>query len=462
MARNRYVDFLRAAAITVVVLGHWLMAAPTVERRQFTLSDMLHVSPWTQWLTWGFQVMPVFFLVGGWVNATSWESARRKGRGYADWLCHRLQRLIRPLIPFVLIWAGLAVAAPALGFDEALVRSGSRIAFVPTWFLAVYVLVVVLAPPMYGLWRRWELAGFWLLVGGAAAVDAVHAATGLEPVAWLNYAFVWLAIHQLGFAWRSGELTGTGRRVALFVGGIGTLVLLVGVASYPISMVTVPGEPAANANPPTLALLALGATQAGLILFLEAPARRWLRRPAPWNAVAGVNGVILTVYLWHASVMIALVALAGWPGGAGLGFQPGTALWWATRPAWILALLVGLLLFVAAFGWVEWGPTPWSRRPPRAWRSIAGAILVCAGLVALGTGGVAGGGSLGLRVGPVLSVLVGALLVAVRAPAGRTAGDGGGWTGSPGLHPPADTAVPNRSRSDPAARSSSSETGTTP
>ncbi|MEJ2541588.1 MAG: acyltransferase family protein, partial [Gemmatimonadota bacterium] len=65
--RNRYVDFLRAAAITVVVLGHWLMAAPTVERRQFTLSDMLHVSPWTQWLTWGFQVMPVFFLVGGWV-----------------------------------------------------------------------------------------------------------------------------------------------------------------------------------------------------------------------------------------------------------------------------------------------------------------------------------------------------------------------------------------------------------
>ncbi len=27
-SRNRYVDFLRAASILVVILGHWLMAAP--------------------------------------------------------------------------------------------------------------------------------------------------------------------------------------------------------------------------------------------------------------------------------------------------------------------------------------------------------------------------------------------------------------------------------------------------
>ncbi|MDH3203021.1 MAG: acyltransferase [Myxococcales bacterium] len=27
-SRNRYVDFLRAASILVVVTGHWLMAAP--------------------------------------------------------------------------------------------------------------------------------------------------------------------------------------------------------------------------------------------------------------------------------------------------------------------------------------------------------------------------------------------------------------------------------------------------
>jgi len=40
-ARNRYVDFLRAASIAVVVIGHWLMAAPSVERGEFTLSDKI-------------------------------------------------------------------------------------------------------------------------------------------------------------------------------------------------------------------------------------------------------------------------------------------------------------------------------------------------------------------------------------------------------------------------------------
>jgi hypothetical protein len=34
--RNRYVDFLRAASIVIVVIGHWLMAAPSAERGEFT------------------------------------------------------------------------------------------------------------------------------------------------------------------------------------------------------------------------------------------------------------------------------------------------------------------------------------------------------------------------------------------------------------------------------------------
>ena len=68
-ARNRYVDFLRAASIGVVVIGHWLMAAAHTDSGSLELDDMLHVSPWTQWLTWAFQVMPVFFIVGGYANA---------------------------------------------------------------------------------------------------------------------------------------------------------------------------------------------------------------------------------------------------------------------------------------------------------------------------------------------------------------------------------------------------------
>ena len=92
--RNRSVDFLRAASITVVVTGHWLMAAAWLDGDIIRMGDMLEFAPWTQWLTWSFQVMPLFFMVGGYSNGVSWQSARRKGLGYHLWLSTRLQRLL--------------------------------------------------------------------------------------------------------------------------------------------------------------------------------------------------------------------------------------------------------------------------------------------------------------------------------------------------------------------------------
>jgi len=63
--RNRYVDLLRVGAIGFVVLGHWLVTSITYRGGLFQGEDVLTELPWTQWLTLGFQVMPVFFLVGG-------------------------------------------------------------------------------------------------------------------------------------------------------------------------------------------------------------------------------------------------------------------------------------------------------------------------------------------------------------------------------------------------------------
>ncbi|HZD03264.1 MAG TPA: acyltransferase family protein, partial [Longimicrobiales bacterium] len=406
-------DFLRAASIAVVVIGHWLMAAPTVERgEQFTLSDMLHVAPWTQWLTWIFQVMPLFFIVGGYANAASWEAARRRGLGYASWVSHRLQRLVRPVVPFLLLWCGLGLSARWLGLGQRLVLSGSRVAFVPTWFLAVYVLVVVAAPLTHRAWKRHGMGTFWALVLAAAIVDTAWRTSGLDPVSWINYVFVWLAIHQLGYAWRDGTLSEPGRAIPFALGGFAALVVLEGMASYPVSMVTVPGEPVSNSNPPTLALLALAVTHAGLVLAVEERARRLLDRAALWTATVFVNGVIMTLYLWHATVMVVLVGFAEWPGGVGLKFVPNTLAWWATRIPWLLVLLTVLAGFVAVFGRFEAQPAPPAGRPPAAWRSAVGAVAVCAGLIALAAGGIGAGNPLGIRLAPVLLTLGGAMLVA--------------------------------------------------
>ncbi|MDK1046162.1 MAG: acyltransferase family protein [Anaerolineales bacterium] len=63
--RNRYVDFLRAISILVVITGHWLIAAFYYQDGSLTPSDVLVNQPDAQWLTWLFQVMPIFFMVGG-------------------------------------------------------------------------------------------------------------------------------------------------------------------------------------------------------------------------------------------------------------------------------------------------------------------------------------------------------------------------------------------------------------
>src|SRR5690606_4857126 len=121
--------------------------------------------------------------------------------------------------------------------------------------------------------------------------------------------------------------------------GFAALVVLRGLAGYPTSMVTVPGDTAANSTPPTLALLALGVTHAGILLLAEARARRWLEGITPWALTVFVNGIIMTVYLWHATVMVLLVGILEWPGGIGLRLVPGTGAWWATRVPWVLVLL---------------------------------------------------------------------------------------------------------------------------
>jgi hypothetical protein len=414
------VDFLRAVSIIVVVIGHWLMAAPSFERGEFTLSDMLKIAPTTQWLTWVFQVMPLFFIVGGYGNATSWEKARSTGEPYAAWVSRRFQRLVRPMIPVVALWSGVAIAGQSLGLSPRSVEIGSQVALVPIWFLAVYVGVVAAVPATCLLWRRFGIGSFWALAIAATAVDAASQVYGRDPVGWLNFVFVWLAVHQLGYAWRDGWFAGPARALLWAAGGLAALAALVGFASYPVSMVTVPGAEVSNSSPPTLALLALGVFHAGLILAAERPALRWLRGGRIWTATAFVNGAIMTVYLWHATAMVLLVELTYRLGASAFAIEPNSAVWWATRPLWILSLLIVLSSFVSIFGRFETFASRRGGPPPSAWRSIAGAVAICAGLAALAIGGIGTTGLLGIRAWPVLLTLAGGILVAaVRLPGFR-------------------------------------------
>lgn len=411
--RNRYVDFLRAMSILAVVVGHWLVAAPYVDASGKVVGGhLLGILPWSQWLTWGFQVMPVFFLVGGYSNGVSWASTRAKGGHYSDWFASRIQRLINPVFPVLLVWASFAFAATQLGMARETVRMAVFFALIPVWFLAVYLLVTALAPLTWKLWERLGFGSVALLVAGAVVVDWLTLARGVPYVNFANFIFVWVGIHQLGYAWQQGRL-GPNKALALFLVGLAVLLGLTVYGPYPIAMIGVPGAEITNSMPPTLALLALGMTQTGLVLALEPWGRKLLDNLTVWTAIVLMNGMIMTVYLWHLTAYV-LVMVAAWlSGGIGLRVMPGTGEWWLGRPVWFALWIAALLPLIAIFARYERGSVPAAReRPVPRLRLVIGMIAICVGLAMTAAISIASPeGVTGVRLWVVALPFVGAALV---------------------------------------------------
>jgi Acyltransferase family len=378
-SRNRVVDLLRAAAILVVVLGHWLIAAVVVRDGHLVTGHLLELASWTHPLTWVLQVMPVFFLVGGYANASSWRSARRRGEGWPGWLRNRLLRLLTPVVPLLLCWTVGASVALAAGVPGSTLRTASQVALVPTWFLAAYVVVCAVAPATLWLWER---TGWCSVAGGLALgglVDLVSLTTALPAVGFANYLVVWATVHQLGYAWLDGRLAGTRRRLALAAVGLLGTVLLVGAGPYPVSMIGLDDAVVNNSFPTRVTLGFLGLFQAGVVLSLEPLLARWLRRPGPWTATVVVNRRIMTIYLWHLTAMVVVLGVALLLGGRGLGAEPLTALWWLSRPLWWAVLALVTTGLVALLGRFE-APARADSPAPPAWLPVLSTVLACGGL----------------------------------------------------------------------------------
>lgn len=389
--RNRVVDFLRAAAILVVVVGHWLMAAVYVDAGgTLHRGDLLDIADWTHPLTWVLQVMPVFFLVGGYSNALSWRSARIRGETYGGWLRTRLRRLTLPLLPLMVFWAVVAPTAHALGVDADVLRVASRASLVPTWFLAAYVVVVAVAPFTLALWERF---GWWTVPGGLAlggVIDYVSITTDQVLVGFLNYLVVWATVHQLGYAWLDGRLAGAGRRVVLMTVGLGALYLLTVHGPYATSMVGLATDEINNAYPTRVTQGLLGLLQAGLVLTLEPLLRRLVARRAVWTATVLVNTRIMSVYLWHLTVLGGLVAGSTALGGVGFHAVPNTREWWLSRPVYFAVLAVLTAAAVAVVGRFE-TPRRDQRPAPPTILPVLAMVVTCGTLGAMADLGIARG-----------------------------------------------------------------------
>ncbi|MER7467204.1 acyltransferase [Streptomyces sp. NPDC097981] len=352
--RDRTVDVLRAFAILGVVLGHWLVTALTRSDGGLSTTSPLARLPWLAPVSWVFQTLAVFFLVGGHVAARGHASARERGIPYGVWVGQRLSRLFRPVTAVLVLWSVAAGGMLLGGAELSTVRTLVKLVLSPLWFVLVFAVLTAATPLVARLSPLWPLAV-------VAGVDVWRFGFGgPEWIGWVNVAAGWLVPYTLGAAWSRGAFARRTRSALLLGGGAAATVGLLLWGGYPASMVGVPGAPISNLNPPTLAAVAFGLAQCRLALLLRGPLDRAMRRQRAWAAVALMNLSAMTIFLWHQTAMMAVTALgllapADLPG---LHTVPDSAQWMAARLLWLPVFAAALGVCWAAFHTYEQAGRP--------------------------------------------------------------------------------------------------------
>src|SRR5262249_52839527 len=328
--RDLSVDFYRVSAIGLVVVGHWLVASATYHDGEFGLQNPLVEMPWTQWLTLAFQVIPAFFLMAGYASAVSWT---RRGETDSEspqrWLRYRLARTLGPTGAYMAIVLAVGLVLILVGGEGAEVAFGGWAGAYHPWFLVAFGLLVLATAAAVAADRRWGLAVPAVLAIAVGVIDVAHIGGDVPYIGYINYVLAWGAIYQLGIAWRSGRLPGYHPMLLALVSAV-VLAALVTWGPYPISMIGVPGEEIQNTGPPSLALVACAAAQAGLLRAAAPVVKRALKAARLQRRRAGANSGVMGLYLWHMAPVV-IGALMGYP----TGFLPqppmGSGEWWLVR-----------------------------------------------------------------------------------------------------------------------------------
>lgn len=362
--RDRALDALRALAVLGVVLGHWLVTALVADSGTLRVESPLGHLPEFTPVSWAFQTLAVFFLVGGYVAARGHAAARARGEGDGHRTAARLRRLFRPVVPLLAVWLVAAAGMLACGVPWRTVQTLGKLVLSPLWFLLVLAALTAATPLVARVHPLWPFAV-------VLHVDLVRfGLDGPGAAGWLNLPAGWLVPYCLGaLLARRGPLAPATAWTLLLGGGAATG-LLVALAGYPASMVGVPGAPVSNLAPPTLAAVTFGLAQCGGALLLLGPLRRALRRPAARTAVALLNLGAMTVFLWHQTAMIAVTAggllaadLLGHGPLAGLHTVPDGHAWVLARLGWLPLFAGALLVCGAAFHAYERTAPARVRRP---------------------------------------------------------------------------------------------------
>lgn len=369
--RDLTLDLARSLCVLLVVVVHLLeVGVGPGAHGVVAVSRPLERQPWFDGVSWVLQIMPLFFVVGGFAGMTAWRRLRRRGGTAADFVRSRVLRLARPALPLLLVAAVALAIATAAGAPPALVSAVAIGVGSPLWFIAAYTVCQALVPVLATWHERNRWAPVLVLLAGVIVVEVlrftvrghvdlrcadVDVRLDGDSIGLVNLLFVWPLVQQLGFWYADGWFDRRGRwqLVLLGLAAWAALIPMVLAGPYSPDMLT-------NLNPPTLPLVALGLSQACALRLLRPVLARLMRTRGAKAIVLLVGTRLMTIYLWHLPIIIALAGLALLVPGASP--QPGSASWWWTRiPVYlvVLGLLLGLSFLIGRFEAPrEVGPTP--------------------------------------------------------------------------------------------------------
>ena len=212
VVRDSSVDAIRVLLLVAVFALHAMMCGVSVGAGGPVLQNALEGQAWFGPASWIVQIMPLFFIAGGFSSFHHWRSMRSRGATPADYVRSRLERLVRPAIALVAVVAAGLVTLSLAGLPAELVATAGFRIGQPLWFLGVYLAISALVPVMLRAHERARVLTPLALLAGVVAVDVVRLSTGIDGIGFVNLLLVWLLVQQLGFHLADGGVDRLSRR----------------------------------------------------------------------------------------------------------------------------------------------------------------------------------------------------------------------------------------------------------
>lgn len=293
--RDRVTDFVKAAALLLVVIGHSLAWFVLPDGR---LDNTLNHAASLWWLTWVLQILPLFFFIAG-----AGMVRLAQDRSAAKYL-QRAAALMEPavlLFVFSFITACILTMVAPIGLQ----RNLGVLMVQLTWFLGGYMLYIALAPVLIRINGVFCLA---MVLCGIAIVDWLRLHV-CAPLGWLNMVIVWAFFAVIGT--RKADLLAapTWLMVVGVLASVSAAAALIEYGPYSKALITANGVPGiSNLAPPTLVLACAGVAQILTLVLVWPLLQRWLQRDALWIPVAVFASRAMQVYLYHMLFLILAVS----------------------------------------------------------------------------------------------------------------------------------------------------------